>query len=311
MNGSRKVGVEIEFAGIDAPGAARVLARVLGGEVEVASPYLARVTSSRLGEIKLELDTRYAKAAEDPGLIDRALEALGARETAADMLAHVAPVELVTEPLGSSELAILDEGIAALREAGLEGTKEATLNAFGMHLNIELDPPDPARAIRVAAAYAFAEHWLRVIEPPDNARRATPFIDPYPSGYLRALAHEMEGGRVPAIEDFIALYARWNPDRNRGLDLWPLLGHLAPETAERVRGRLVKNARPAFHYRLPDCRLGDPTWSPRDALARWDRLEAAASDADSLETLRRASLDYEEWRVARETYLELVAGVLA
>ena len=308
---TRKVGFEIEFAGIDAQGAARILARVLGGEVETESPHFARITGSRLGDLTLELDTRYAHAAEDPGLIDRALDALGAREAAADMLAYLAPIELVTPPLAPEQFDTLDEAVVALREAGLQGTKGATLNAFGMHLNIQLVPPEPGRAIRIAAAYAFSEHWLRNVDPPDNARRATPFVDPYPGGYLRALAHEMDGGRVPDIEDFIALYARWNPNRNRGLDLWPLLGHLAPEACARVRGRPVKNARPAFHYRLPDSRLGQPGWSPRKPLARWDRLEAAADEPEALETLRRASLDYADWRIARAEYFDRVGGVLA
>ena len=311
MEAVRKVGFEIEFAGIDAAGAARILARALGGEVAAESPHFARITGSRLGDLLLELDTRYAKAAEDPGLIDRALDALGAREAAADMLAYLAPIELVTPPLAPEQFDALDEAVAALREAGLQGTKGATLNAFGMHLNIQLVPPEPARAIRIGAAYAFAEHWLRHVDPPDNARRATPFVDPYPVGYLRALAQELEDGQVPPIEDFIALYGHWNPNRNRGLDLWPLLGHLAPEACRRVRGRAVKNARPAFHYRLPDSRLGQPGWSPRQPLARWDRLEAAADDADELESLRRASLDYAEWRIARAEYFDRVGGVLA
>ena len=307
----RKVGFEIEFAGTDAAGAARILAAALGGEVTVQSPHLARVAGSRLGDLKLELDTRYAKPPEDPGLIDRALDSLHAREAAADMLSYVVPVELVTPPLAPDRFDLLDAAIAALRDAGLEGTKGATLNAFGMHLNIQLLPPEPERAIRIGAAYAFAEHWLRHTRPPDNARRATPFIDPYPSAYIRALGHAMTEGRVPALDAFVALYAEWNPNRNRGLDLWPLLGHLAPAICARVRGRPVPNARPAFHYRLPDSRVGEPGWSPLTELARWDRLEAAAADARALESLRSASLDFEEWRTGRARYIELVDAVLA
>ncbi len=306
----RKVGFEIEFAGTDAAHAAQLLAGALGGEVEVRTPHLARVTGSRLGELKLELDTRYAKPAEDPGLIDRALDSLDARGTAADMLAYVAPVELVTEPLAPDRFDVLDEAVAALRAAGVEGTKAATLNAFGMHLNIQLVPREPARAVRIAAAYAFAEAWLRATHPPDNARRATPFIDPYPAGYVRALGHELAGGRVPTLDNFVGIYAHWNPNRNRGLDLWPLLGHLAPGTCARVRGRPVPNPRPAFHYRLPDSRVGEPGWSPRTELARWDRIEAAAADDRALETLRAAALDCEEWRIGRARYLEIVGGVL-
>ncbi len=99
-------------------------------------------------------------------------------------------------------------------------------------------------------------------------------------------------------------------NRNRGLDLWPLLGHLAPGVCARLRGRPVANARPAFHYRLPDSRLGQPGWSPRQALAQWDRLEAAADDPDAFEALRRACLDNADWRIGHAEYLDAVAGVL-
>lgn len=303
----RRVGVEIEFALVEAHAAARIVGEVLGGDVLLKGPHAAELRDSRIGLVRFELDTRYAKPAEHPGLIDRALEELELRETAADMLSAVVPVELVTAPLDPGDLEALDTAIDALREAGAVGTRHSPINAFGMHLNIELVPRDPQRAVRIAAAYTFVEPWLRRQMEVDLARRATPFVDPYPAGYLRAVARSFAEEQAPGLESFIGIYGYWNPTRNRGLDMWPLLGFLDLGRAEEALGGPVKNARPAFHYRLPDSDLENPSWTPRTDLGRWDRLEKLADDPVAFEAARGACLRYMTWRIGRMEY-EAVIG---
>ena len=310
--GEERVGVEIEFAGLDAHQAARVLAAALGGEAVPGGPHDARVTGGPLGPLELELDTRYARPPDErSGLVDRALESLGAREEAAKLLAAVVPVELITEPLAPAQFPLLDRAVAALREAGAHGTEAAARYAFGMHLNIALEHGGAERAVRIAAAYSFAERWLRDRFPVDASRRVVPFIDPYPKGWKVDLAEAMEGGRVPDIDAFVRLYQTYNPSRNRGLDLWPLLAHLAPDTVARVHGRTVKNPRPAFHYRWPDSRLGDPGWSPWQELERWRRIERVADDADRLERARAQALAVESGTGALSAYLAALDEVMA
>ena len=310
--GEERVGVEIEFAGLDAHAAARVLAHALGGEAVPGGPHDARVTGGPLGELELELDTRYARPpAGQSGLVDRALETLGAREEALKLLSAVVPVELITEPLSPAQFPLLDRAVAALREAGATGTEAAARYAFGMHLNIALEHGGTERAIRIAAAYSFAERWLRDRFPVDPSRRVVPFIDPYPKGWKVELAEAMAGGRVPDLEAFVRLYQTYNPSRNRGLDLWPLLAHLAPDTVERVHGRPVKKPRPAFHYRWPDSRVGDPGWSPWQALERWRGIERAADDPDRLERARAQSLAVESGAGPLSGYLAALDAVMA
>jgi len=308
---SRRVGVEIEFALVEAHDAARQVAAAIGGEVVRKGPHVALVEGSPLGRLRFELDTRYAKPAEQPDLIDRALDELDLRETAAEMLAAVVPVEMVTGPLDAEGLETLDTAIAALRRAGAVGTRHSPVNAFGMHLNIELSPCEPARAIRIAAAYAFVEPWLRRQMEVDLARRATPFVDPYPPGYLRALARAYAGAAPPDLSTFIELYATWNPTRNRGLDMWPLLGHLDAEAAEAALDAPVKNPRPTFHYRLPDSDVENPAWSPRADLARWERIEAVAADDGAFEAVRAACLRFMTWRIGRAEYDAVIARAMA
>ena len=307
----RRCGVEIEFSGLDAHEAARVIAAALGGTVEDTGRHTAEVHGSRIGDVEVELDTRYAKPSRDPGILDNFLEALHLRDDAAELLSDVlpVPVEMVTPPLTRAQFADLDRAIAALREAGSEDTKAGTLFAYGLHLNPE-HRGDAAEAIRIAAAYAFAEPYLRHQTPPDNARRVTPFVDPYPDGYVLALARAFRDGSGPELGAFIDLYAYHNPDRNRGLDMWPLLGHLDPDLAEEEYGGPIKHARPTFHYRLPDSLVSVEGWSPRGDLDRWESIERAAADPAAFERLRAAAEDYEDSRISWQEYLGAVESVL-
>lgn len=307
----RRCGVEIEFSGLDAHAAARVIAGAIGGTVEETGRHTAEVRGTRIGDVEVELDTRYAKPPRDPGIIDNVLEALHLRDEAAELLSDVlpVPVEMVTGPLTRAQFAELDRAIAALREAGSEDTKAGTLFAYGMHLNPE-HRGSPERAIRIAAAYAFVERYLRHCRPPDNARRVTPFVDPYPDGYVLALARAFKDGTGPDLPQFIDLYAYHNPDRNRGLDMWPLLGHLDPDLAREEYGREIKHARPTFHYRLPDSLVAVEGWSPLADLDRWEAIERAADDSAAFERLRAAAEEYESSRISRQDYYAAVESVL-
>lgn len=306
----RRCGVEIEFSGLDAHAAARVVAGAIGGTVEDTGRHRAIVHGTSIGEVKFALDTRYAEPAKDPGFIDSVLDKLHLRDQAAELLADVlpVPVEMVTEPLTRAQLDDLDRAVAALREAGGEDTKDGTLFAYGMHLNPE-HRGGPDQAIRIAAAYAFAERYLRHRTPPDNARRVAPFVDPYPDGYVLALARAFRG-EPPDLAQFIDLYAYHNPDRNRALDMWPLLAHLDPELAAEEHDGPIKNARPTFHYRLPDSLVGVEGWSPRGDLDTWEAIERAADEPSAFERLRAAAELYEESRISRQDYYDAIEGVL-
>ena len=307
----RRIGVEIEFSGLDAHKAAEVIAGAIGGTAEKTGRHAAKVRGSAIGDVKAYLDTRYAQPARDPTLVDEVLDALELRDGAAELLATVmpVPVEIVTEPITRAQFAELDRAIEALREAGAGDTKAGTLYAYGMHLNPE-HYGGPARAIRIAAVYAFAERWLRHLTPPDNMRRVTPFVDPYSESYVEELAQAFAGGHEPDMRRFVELYAEYNPDRNRGLDMWPLIGHLAPRLARRFHEGPIKNARPTFHYRLPDSLVSVPGWSPQQELDRWEAMERAADDPRTFERLRHAAAEFTRWRMPRPQFYAEIESVL-
>lgn len=305
-----RIGFEIEFTGLETHEAAELVQRALGGDLAYEGRHGATLRTETAGAFRFELDTRYAKPADDPQLIDQVLDAADAREQAADLLASVVPVEMITDPLPRDQIGALEQAVAALRNAGGEGTRSHPISAFGMHLNAELSPLEAGPALRIAAMYAFVEKWLRRELEIDIARRITPFVDPYPRGYLNYLLEVFAGGFAPPLSGFIAAYGQWNPTRNRGLDLWPILGALDIDAAERALGAPVKNPRPAFHYRLPDSKLADPDWSPRQDVALWDAIARAAADGRRFGRARDACGAYLAWRMSRADYESENASLL-
>ncbi len=92
--------------------------------------------------------------------------------------------------------------------------------------------------------------------------------------------------------------------------MWPLIGHLAPRLARRFHDGPIKNARPTFHYRLPDSLVSLPGWSPSQELDRWQAIERAADDPESFERLRYAAAEFTGWRMPRPQFYAAVESIL-
>jgi hypothetical protein len=201
-----------------------------------------------------------------------------------------------------------------LRKRGAQGTRSSAINAFGMHLNMALEPTEgqqaQERAVRIAVAFACVEPWLRRGMGLDLLRRASPFVDPYPTGWLRVASEWAMAGEWPDLETFVAVYGEWNHTRNRGLDLWPLLGWFDRAMADAALGEPVKNARPAFHYRLPDSRIELVDWNIGAEIARWDRIEALADRPEDLAEAAAVCHAMLEGDLPRAEYDARIAGLI-
>ena len=57
---TRRVGVEIEFAGLPPRDTAELVRELFGGELTVVSPHRLKVQGTRWGDFVIELDTQYA-----------------------------------------------------------------------------------------------------------------------------------------------------------------------------------------------------------------------------------------------------------
>lgn len=280
---TRRVGVEIEFHGLDAGGAAAAVARALGGTSETSGEFHASADVPEFGVFDVKLDTSLVERDADQEGLRRVWDDV--RETAARAMSGVTPVEVIAPPIAYDRLGALDEVAAALRDSGAKGTRENMFFAFGMHLNPETWSDVPEVIWNVLCAYAMMEPWLRDAIGIDPSRRALPFVDPYAPGDV---------GRIAALEPpesmdaLIEIYAEHFPTRNHGLDLLPLLAHYdKPRIAAAIGedpGRMA--ARPTFHYRLPDCRIDDPEWGVLPAWRMWVRVEEVACGAERLAALR-------------------------
>jgi len=85
-------------------------------------------------------------------------------------------------------------------------------------------------------------------------------------------------GYAPDLDGLVDDYLKYNPTRNRGLDLLPIL---AMHDLEKVKAiseepELVR-ARPAYHYRLPNSMIEDRSWSLAAEWNRWVLVERLAA----------------------------------
>ncbi len=275
----RLVGVEIELGDLSEDEVARIASDCLGGKVARAGGNVLEVQGTAIGDLEVYLDTAF-KDADNPAI-----------EKAVDLGRSVIPVEIVTEPIPHGDLPKLDALVAALREAGATGTKGHLLNGYGVHLNVSVSSKKAEDIVPIVRAFALLEDWLRHADPIDLARRVLPFVDRYPRDFLDAVADE---GESWGLDDLIRVYLEKTPTRNRALDLLPLLRELDEQAVVSALGddATSVNARPAYHYRLPDSRIGDPDWSLGQEWAQWCLIEQVAARPDLLRALSEAWIAY-------------------
>ncbi|HYH18635.1 MAG TPA: amidoligase family protein [Azospirillum sp.] len=296
----RRVGVELEFADLDAPSAARLVRELYGGEIRVEDPHRCRVTGTRLGDFTVELDMRSAhpekKGPEKKGDSTAETEA-GALDTVVEKLrplwgrigSLVMPFEIAAPPVPIEQLPELEALIEGLRERGAAGTEASPLFAFGLHLNPEVADTGADYLVDHLKAFLILSPWLRAEIQVDPTRRLTGFIAAFPIDYAAKVA---DPAYRPDRSTLIADYLAANPTRNRELDMFPLFAHLEPDTLFAAVKDPHVRPRPTFHYRLPNARIGDPGWSLARDWNRWVAVEELAADRDRLDSLGTAFRDF-------------------
>ena len=275
------MGFELEFTGISLQQACDALLSSLGGEVREASAAESLIEIPDLGDFRVEIDWNYLKKlADGQGMDQPHLNLLASAASA------LVPIEVVCPPLPMDRLASLDPLIDALRDAGARGTEDSILAAFGVHINTEIPACDAQTLDRYLKAFALLQWWLVRAHEVDLTRRLTPYIDLYPDDYLRAVLQRRDPTLAELLEDYLA----HNATRNRALDLLPLLAHLDEGRVRSVVDDDRIKARPAFHYRLPNCQIDQPDWSLAASWNVWCVVEHLADQADARAYLAREFL---------------------
>ena len=276
----RRVGVEIELAGLDPNVMTTVIKDLFGGEAIEKSRYEFIVSDTSLGEFKVELDAAYLKGlAENTDSSDQNMDAKILDNLPADLLTTAAeqfvPWEIVGPPIAVSDLSSLLPLGDQLRQAGALGTRQAARYAFGVHLNPELPKLDASTILNYFRAFLCLYEWIAEQEQVDLLRRLTPYINHFEVDYIR---HVIDPGYAPDIATLIDDYLLANPTRNRSMDMLPLFAYL---DEKRVRSQMDDpriKPRPTLHYRLPNCDIDNPEWNLDHPWNSWLQVEYLAAD---------------------------------
>lgn len=288
----RRVGFELEFAGLEFQEAVETVSHVFGVKADTHTHAEAAVEHPELGRFVIEVDSKLAKelaAARARGR-DNGPGEDSLAKWLINLTTELVPIEVVCPPIAMDELPQLNSLVSSLRESGAEGTTESVLYAFGVHINTELPDLQPESIGRYLKAFCIAQDWLVRRHRVDAMRRFTPYIDLYPGGYRkRVLNYDENLDYDTLLED----YFQFNATRNRSLDMLPAFKHLnANRVNAAIDDKRIK-ARPAFHYRLPNCEIERGDWRLSESWNLWCVVETLAGDRKLLADLAQQSLRFE------------------
>jgi Putative amidoligase enzyme len=291
----RRVGLELELGYLSLESTLELVRGALGGEIVSDSRTEGSVQGTPFGRFKVEVDSTplkersYLRPLEALGLDPDSPTALLVEDSVLQVAREFVPIEIVSPPIPWDQLHELDALWSALRAAGAQDTRSSVMHAFGLHLNPE--PPDfeVPSLLNTLRAFLLLEDWIVQTADTDLARLIAPYIRTFPEPYRRKI---LQPGYQPDWTTFVDDYLESTPTRNRPLDMLPLLAHLkAPGLEERVEDWALVGARPTYHYRLPNCELARPGWTPAEEWNRWVAIERVAEDAALLRALSEAYLD--------------------
>ena len=289
----RKVGVELELAGLELHQINDMVQQVVGGQVESKSEYEAYIRDTEVGSIRVEFDTilfRELKVRKFFDHIDENILNTDDQRSLEMVLASFArllvPFEIVFDPIPLDRLHKLDEIREAISGVA-EGTSSSAFYAFGLHLNVEVPNLSIATVLSYLRAFIILYEELRQLHQIDPMRSMSGFISPFPDHYAKLV---LDATYHPTEEQLIDDYLTANPSRNRALDLLPLLAELNEKA---VRERLPKekiSKRPAFHYRLPNSLINEHDWRIEKEWNIWMLVEELANDPLALARRSRYEL---------------------
>lgn len=292
---TRSVGLELEIGNLSLEATLAVVQSSLGGEIRAETPTQGAVERTPWGTFRVEFDSkplkerRYLRPLELVGVEPESAAALAIEESVLRVASELVPIEIVTPPMPWDKLQRLDPLWESLRGAGVEDTRDSIWYAFGLHLNPESPDLTVTTVLHHLRAYLLLEPWLAEAIDVDLSRKIAPYIRAFPPAFRQIV---LDPGYEPDWETFVAHYVEHNPTRNRPLDLVPLIVHATgKDLSVAVKEWALVKPRPTFHYRLPNCEIHQPGWTPAVDWNRWLHVERLAA---SPELLRELGADYTE-----------------
>lgn len=282
----RRVGFELEFSGLTLQHTLEICRDELGGNLVSRTPAQCVLDIDGLGRFRIEIDWDYLKRKAQTKEADES----GWVKELGSLAENLVPIEIVASPLTLEQCQCLLPLVARLREAGAKGTGESFIAAYGVHINAEVPSLEPDDLLRYLQAFSLLQWWLVDAHHVDTTRKLSPYIDTYPEAYTRLLATQDSVSLEQLIDDYLI----HNPSRNRALDMLPIWAYLnESKVMSVIKDKKIK-ARPAFHYRLPNCHLERPDWQLTNPWKIWWVVEALADDLPALEYWKNAFVDAEK-----------------
>lgn len=291
QNEFRKAGFEFEFAGLEFITVTDLIIEIFGGETEIITRYQQKVKNTEIGDFKLEFDSRFLKEKKyenfllDIGIdIDRTTFQKKLENIVAKVSSNVVPFEVISPPIPIDQLDKLERFRLALYNNKAEGTKASPFYAFALHINPELPDLKTETIISYLQAFLLLQYWI-FEESGVSFRRHhfTSYIDYFPQQYMLTVLNE---NYSPDLDQLIKLYKKYNPTRNRPLDMFPLFVFLKGNSVKTgVEDPELIKGRPTLHYRLPDCRIDEPEWSLAKVWNYWVIVEELAENKEKMKIM--------------------------
>lgn len=299
----RKVGFELEYANVGIEESVRIIQELYGGEEEIKHRFSRKVKNTSVGDFSVEIDLRLLNEKTYKEPLDKLNINLGdisfgestledEVETALESVINkLIPYEITTPPVPFTEIEVFEKLRQSLYEHNAKGTDAFITNAFATHINPETPATDPDTILRYIKAFLLLYPWLLEKGQTDFARRMTAFINPFPPEYAELV---LPPSYLPDMETLIEDYHRFNPDRNRPLDMYPLFAAVRQEQVNRYSDIGKVSARETFHYRLPNSWVSKPDWTLAKEWNNWVVLEELANDPNRLAQMSNEYLALKE-----------------
>jgi hypothetical protein len=309
----RRVGVEIEFAGVPVERAVQIVIDLYGGTDDAKSRFEHCIRGTKFGDFRVEIDSKPLIAGKHHRMMSLVgLQDERARDVVDSALQKIAqvwiPCEIVAPPVPYTALPELEALRGALCREEARGTKKSVMYGFGFQLNVEVPSRDAETLLHHLQAFLVIYDWLAEVVDIDVTRRVGPFIRPFGLDYRKKV---LDPAYQPNIDTLIDDYLLANPTRNRPLDMLPIFATLDEhKIAIAARDFEKVKARPAFHYRLPNSLVDDPAWSFATEWNRWIEVERLANDAERMRELEEIFDARANGDLGRKAWIAEVSEVL-
>lgn len=281
--GDRAVGIEIEFNGLKLEQAVEIVRQHVEGKLTAKNDFRHAIIHDELGEFIIEVDYHLLQTLAETSKI-KGKDSLEAYAT--DILSPLsepfAPLEVVTPPLTSQYFSLYEEIIQSLREAGAKGTERSPINAYGLHINVELKDLSAKTITKYLQSFCLLYDWLKTKMQIDFSRSLSTYVSGYSSNYAELI---LDKNYQPDMRQLMQDYLKHQTSRNYALDMLPMFAHIDSEFIDSQIDEPLNKSRPAFHFRMPNCRIDKPNWTFKSEWCHWLAVEKVAQDDELRGTL--------------------------